>query len=343
MRALVFHQQGGIENLSFQPEFPKPELKPGEALVRIKAAALNHLDLWVLQGSPAYQTPLPHISGCEGAGVIEKIHGESLQLKPGDEVIISPGQPCFHCSPCRSGEESTCLHWKIFGAHTQGAFADYAAVPLQHLIRKPESISFETAAAYPLSYMTAWHMLISRGKLRAGEKVLIIGAGSGIGSAAIQIAKLAGAIVIAGTSHSDKASACREMGADEVIDTTDRDFFTQVLDLTAGEGVHLVFEHVGPATFGSSLRSLRRNGRLVICGVTTGPIAELDLRFLFSRQISVIGSMLGTRNELLQVTELVERGVLNPRIDSIFPLEKAIEGYALMKQGAQFGKIVFQI
>jgi NADPH:quinone reductase-like Zn-dependent oxidoreductase len=332
-----------MENLLLQPEFPKPELKPGEALVRIKAAALNHLDLWVLQGSPAYPTPLPHISGCEGAGVIEEARGESPQLKPGDEVIISPGQPCFRCPPCRSGEESTCLHWKIFGAHTQGAFAEYAAVPLQHLIRKPETISFPEAAAFPLSYTTAWHMLISQGKLRAGEKVLIIGAGSGIGSAAIQIAKLAGAIVIAGTSHPDKASHCREMGADEVVDTSDKDFFNQVLDMTSGEGVHLVFEHVGPATFSASLRSLRRNGRLVICGVTTGPITELDLRFLFSRQISVIGSMLGTRNELLQITELMGRGVLHPRIDSIFPLEKAIEGYALMKQGVQFGKIVFLI
>ncbi len=255
MKAIVFYEPGGVDKLKYEETYPEPEIKEDEVLVRVKATSINHVDVWIRKGIPAYHAPMPHIGGCEGSGIIEKIGARVTQWKIGDEVIISPGQPCFECEFCRMGEESTCVNWKIFGGHTQGAFAEYAAVPAKHVIPKPKTISFEDAAAFPLAYLTAWHMLIGRAKLRPAETVLILGASSGIGTAAIQIAKLTGARVIALSSSDEKLAQCKKLGADEVIDYVKEDFYEKVKELTNGRGVDVVFEHVGPATFDKSLKS----------------------------------------------------------------------------------------
>ena len=343
MKAGVFFEHGNVDKIQVINDFPVPAISPTEVLVKIKAAGLNHLDIWVRMGAGAYQTPMPHIGGCEGSGIVEQVGEFVTQFNPGDEVIISPGQPCFTCEYCRSGEESTCSNWKIFGAHTQGAFAEYASVPAMHLIPKPKTLSFEKAAAFPLTYMTAWHLLLGKARLKAGETVLIVGASSGIGTAGIQIAKLTGARVIAGTSDESKHSLCRELGADEVVDTKDPLFSEKVRALTGGRGVDVVFEHVGPATFEQSLKSLDKNGRLAICGVTTGPVTNLDIRLLFSRQLEVHGSMLGTRNELIKLAGLMEQGVLEPRIHTVLPLAQLAEAQSMMESRQHTGKIVIQI
>ncbi len=354
MKAVVFYEPGGVEKLTYEEQFPQPEMKEDEVLVRVKATSINHVDVWIRKGIPAYHAPMPHIGGCEGAGIIEKVGARVTQWKIGDEVIISPGQPCFECEYCRMGEESTCVQFKLFGGHTQGAFAEYAAVPAKHVIPKPKTISFEDAAAFPLAYLTAWHMLIGRAKLRPAETVLILGASSGIGTAAIQIAKLFGARVIALSSSEEKLAQCKKLGADEAIDYgvgksventsfPTHDFYEKVKELTGGRGVDVVFEHVGPATFDKSLKSLCKNGRLVFCGSTTGPEVKVDLRYIFSRQLNIMGSMLGTRNELLHVTELVALGKLKPAIHSVHPLKDVSKAETIMESRQVFGKLVIKL
>jgi len=343
MKALCFFEHGGIDKLRFGTDIPTPEPRAGEVRVQIRAAALNHLDFWVLLGSPAYPVKLPHISGCEASGVVESV-GEGVSLyKQGDEVIIPPGQPCGTCRFCRLGLDNSCENWKMFGAHIPGGFAEYAVVPEKYLLPKPDTVSFEKAAAFPLSYLTAWHLLITQAQLKAGETVFIVGAGSGIGAAGIQIAKHAGAHVIAGTSSMAKQAACLKVGADVVVDTSKPDFSNQVRELAGGRGVDVVFEHVGPVTFDQSLKSLDKNGRLAICGVTTGPVAPLDIRYLFSRQIRVIGSMLGTHQEMELVTRLVAEGILDPVIFEIWPLSRGREAFAVMERKEHMGKLVLRM
>jgi len=340
MKAIVFYEPGGIDTLKYEENYPDPQIQENEVLVRIKATSLNHLDIWIRNGIPAYKAPMPHIGGCDGAGIIERMGSQVTGFKIGDEVIISPSQPCFQCEFCRMGEESTCLNFKIFGGHTQGAFAEYAVVSSTHVFPKPKSISFEEAAAFPLVYQTAWHMLINRAKLRPGETVLILGASSGIGTAAIQIAKLVSAKVIVATSSDRKLALCKELGADEGIDYTQADLIERIKGLTQGRGVDVVFEHVGPATFDKSIKSLSKNGRLVFCGATTGPEVKIDLRYIYSRQLNILGSMSGTRNELLRITELVSQGKLKPKIHSIHPLKEIKQAENIMESRQVFGKLV---
>lgn len=341
MKAAIFRDFGGPQNLLFE-DVPIPSIGIDEVLIRVKACSINHLDIWIRQGIPAYKLTLPHISGSDIAGIVEAIGQDidSSSIRVGDRVIVAPGLSCFRCANCISGMDNLCGIYRIIGAHTDGGYAEYAKVPGINIIPMPEGISFEEAAAFPLTFLTAWHMLIGRAHLSPGEDVLIIAAGSGIGVAAIQIARLAGARVIATAGTDEKLERARTLGADEIINYTGVDFARKVKDITDGRGVDVVFEHVGPATWDKSIASLAKNGRLITCGATTGPEVKLDLRHIFMRQQTIMGSIVGTRKELLEITRLIGQRRLRPVIDSIYPLSEVRHAQERMLNRMNFGKLI---
>ena len=341
MKAVIFERHGGLEVLRYR-DVPDPRIAPDQVLVRVRACALNHLDIWVRQGTPGITVPLPHITGSEIAGDVAEVGGAVTRFKVGDRVLISPGWSCGECESCRAGEENMCLQFKIVGAQVDGGHAELAKAPERFIIPIPGDLSYEEVAAVPLVFTTAWHMLITRARLRAGESVLVLAAGSGIGSAAVQVAKLAGARVFATASTDEKLEQARELGADALINYSKTNFAEEVLQHTGKRGVDVVFEHVGPATFHLSLQSLRRGGRLVTCGATTGPKVEFDIRYLFAKQLSIIGSMMGTRRELLTVLDLVAQRRLKPVIDKVMPLSQAAEAQRLMMDRSHFGKLLLR-
>ncbi len=341
MKAVIFEQHGGLEVLQHK-DVPDPPVGDDEVLVRVRACALNHLDIWVRQGTPGIVVPLPHICGSEIAGDVAAIGPAVASVKVGDRVLISPGWNCGDCEFCRVGNESLCLHFRIVGAQVDGGYAELAKAPARFVIPIPPGLSYEEIAAVPLVFTTAWHMLITRAGLRAGESVLVLAAGSGIGSAAVQVAKLAGARVFATASNEEKLQRAEELGADVLINYATTNFAEEVLRHTDKRGVDVVFEHVGPATFHLSLQSLKRGGRLVTCGATTGPKAEFDIRYLFAKQLSIIGSMMGTRAELLTVLDLVARRKLKPVIDRALPLAEAAQAQRLMMERRHFGKLLLK-
>ncbi|HEY4484901.1 MAG TPA: zinc-binding dehydrogenase [Nitrospiria bacterium] len=342
MKAAVFYENGGPEML-VMADLPVPAPGDDEVLIRVRACSINHVDIWVRQGIPAYKTIFPHISGCDIAGVVDTIGRGVSGIKPGDKVLVAPGLSCFRCAYCLSGRDNMCLTYKILGAHTPGGYAEYAVVPAVNVLAMPNILRFEDAASFPLAYLTAWHMLITRAELKAGQEVLVLAAGSGIGVAAVQIAKLAGAWVIAAAGRDDKLEKAKALGADEVINYQREDFSEKVRDLTGGKGVDIVFEHVGPETWEKSLTSLAKNGKLVTCGATSGAEARTDIRYVFSRQLSILGSMMGTRSELLEITKLMEIGKLKPVIDSIYPLAEARKAQERMLSRNIFGKLVLTL
>ena len=341
MKASIFHEFGGPEKLVYE-DVPVPSIGRDEVLVRVRACALNHLDIWVRQGIPAYKLILPHISGCDISGVVESV-GDDVditRIKQGDRVIIAPGLSCFKCPYCLAGMDNLCETFRIIGGQVDGGYAEYANAPAINLIPIPDGISFEEAAAFPLTFVTSWHMLIERARLAPGEDVLIIGAGSGIGSAAVQIAKLTGARVIATGGGDEKLELAKKLGADEIINHSQEDFSHRVKEITNGRGADVVFEHVGPATWDKSMASLAKNGRLITCGATTGPEVKIDLRYVFMRQQTIMGSIMGTRRELLQITNLIGQGRLKPVIDSTYPLSDARKAQERMLNRENFGKII---
>ncbi|MBI5027089.1 MAG: zinc-binding dehydrogenase [Nitrospirae bacterium] len=342
MRAIIFDKFGGPEVLKFV-DVPVPELRAGDVLIKVKATSVNHLDLWIRNGLTAYGTTLPHIPGCDIAGIVEDTGEGVSTVKTGEKVFVDPGMRCFKCDFCLDGNDNLCVKFGIIGATTDGGYAEYVRVPEVNVIRMPENLSFEEAAAFPLVYLTAWHMLIGRGKLQPGEDALIIAAGSGIGSAAIQIAKLAGAKVIATAGGEEKTEKLKSLAPDYIIDHSKEDIYEKAMAITDGRGVDLVFEHVGPATFSKSLRSLKKNGRMVICGATTGAEVNLDLRYVFSRQLNIHGSIMGRRSELLKITGLMAGKKLKPVIDSVYTLENAVRAHEKMESRAHFGKIVITV
>ncbi len=341
MKAVRFHHFGGPELLRYE-DAPKPTSGLDEVLVRVEACALNHLDLWIAKGIPAYPLQLPHIPGCDVSGVIASVGEQVSERAIGDRVFIAPGLSCFRCEKCLSGSDHLCESYQIIGAGSDGGYAEFIKVPARNVLPMPKGLSFEAAAAFPLTFLTAWHMLISRAALRPGEDLLVLAGGSGVGSAAIQIGKLAGARVFATARGPEKLELARRMGADVLIDHNEDDFSKVVARLTAGRGVDVVFEHVGPATFSKSLRSLAIQGRLITCGATTGPTTELDLRYLFSRELTLMGAKMGTRAELLQVAALVGEGRLSPVIDAVFPLSEARAAQEKMQSRSFFGKILLK-
>ncbi|MBI1864709.1 MAG: zinc-binding dehydrogenase [Nitrospirae bacterium] len=338
MKAVRFAEYGGPEVLRVE-EVPDPVPDAGWAVVSVRACALNHLDLWIRKGVRAYGTALPHIPGCDIAGVVKGLGGGNGRFKPGDRVVVAPGLSCGECPACLSGFDNRCPSFGIVGASIPGGFAERVAVPVRNLVPLPSPVSFEDAAAFPLTFLTAWHMLITRASLKPGQTVVVTGAGSGIGTAAIQIGKLVGARVIAVSRTEDKLAKAAEIGADAGL-LVGEYMAGGVREETEGRGADVIFEHVGPATFDASIKSLAKGGTVVTCGATTGPEAALDLRYTFSRELSVVGSMLGTRSELATVVELVARGRLKPVIDSTLPLDQVRAAQERLEAGESFGKIV---
>ncbi len=341
MKATVFKEHGSVDKLVYT-DFAEPEISSSEVLVNVKACGINHLDIWVREGMPGVTLPLPHILGCEIAGEIAGIGCEVKvkDLSIGQRVLIAPGISCGKCEFCLSANDSLCHEFKIMGFQVNGGYAEYAKAPVENIIPISDKLSFEEWAAVPLVFLTAWNMLKTRGNLATGETVLIHAAGSGIGSAAIQIARLSGADIITTVGSDGKREKARELGADYVINHSKEDFTDKVNEFTDGKGVDLVFEHIGPETWEKSMLCLKRGGRIVTCGATSGPTVSLDIRFLFAKQLSISGCYMGSRSELLKILKLVESGRLKPVVDSVFPLKDAVAAQTKMLDRKQFGKIV---
>lgn len=339
MKAVTFHQHGGPEELRYE-EVPDPTIGPGEVLVRVKACALNHLDIWIRQGIPSYQLPLPHISGCDVSGVVEQIADADSGLVVGQSIFVSPGLSCWRCRFCLSGRDNFCPEFKILGAQVDGGYAEFVKVPVRNILPLPEGLTFEQAAAFPLVSVTAWHMIVELANLRPGEMVLVMGAGSGVGSIAVQLANLMGARVVTTVGAEEKMEKAKNLGAEFVVNHTNQDWVTRVKEFTNGQGVDVVIEHIGEKVWKACLKVLARGGRLVTCGTTTGGELNIDGRFLFSRQLTIKGSYMGMRSELNQATELVGLGKLKPVIDRVFPLAEARAAQEVLVSRRIFGKVV---
>jgi NADPH:quinone reductase-like Zn-dependent oxidoreductase len=339
MKAVIFKQHGRPEQLVYE-DVPNPVIGPDEVLIRVKACALNHLDIWIRQGSPAYQVSLPHISGSDISGIVEAVGNHVDGVQVGERVFVSPGVSCWRCEFCLAGRDNMCRSYSLLGAKMWGGYAEYLKVPLRNVLPIPENLSFEQAAAFPLVSVTASHMLFALAGLQHGETVLIMGAGSGVGSMAVQLAKLAGARVITTVGSDDKIPKAVILGADAVINHAKEKVSDRVNLLTEGNGVDVVIEHIGPEVWDTCLRSLSKGGRLITCGATTGAEVQLDLRYIFSRQLTIKGSYMGTRAELLKAAELMGQKRLIAVIDRTYPLTDARAAQEQMLSRKFFGKIV---
>ena len=342
MKAVRFHKHGGPEVLRYE-DAPDPVPNADEALVRVRACALNHLDLWARNGLPNVEIPLPHISGSDVSGVVEWVPGEEKEFHKGDEIVMNPGVACGRCEKCLLGLDDQCRYYTIIGYGTDGGYAELVKIPRTNLVRKPEGMSFEEAASFPLVFLTAYHMLVTKAKVLAGEKVLVLAAGSGVGSAAVQVAKAFGAEVIATAGGSDKLAKAKALGADHVVDHHRQNVLEEVRRITGKKGVDVVVEHVGKATWEGSVKALAKGGRLVLCGATTGAEVMTDLRYVYNRELTIYGSFMSSRGELLSVTKLVESHRVRPVVDSVFPLQRAAEAQKRMEGSEHFGKIVLKV
>jgi NADPH:quinone reductase-like Zn-dependent oxidoreductase len=342
MKAIVFQQHGGPDVLKYA-DVAEPAIRANEVLVRVKACALNHLDLWVRGGIPGVPIPLPHIPGSDVAGEIAQIGAEVSTVRVGQKVVLAPGVTCGKCAACIAGQDNRCRQFTNLGYMIDGGCSEFVRVPEVNCLPYPENLSWEEAASIPLVFQTAWHMLLARAELQPGEDVLILGAGSGVGTAAIQIAKFFGARVLATAGSDEKLQKAKELGADHLINHRTQKIREEVRRITSKRGVDVVFEHVGTATWDDSLASLAPSGRLVTCGATTGYDAKIDLRFLFSRQLSLLGSYMGTKSELHSVMRLVATGRLKPVVDRIFPLAEAAAAHMYLESSFQFGKVVLSL
>jgi NADPH:quinone reductase-like Zn-dependent oxidoreductase len=342
MKAVFFEKHGGPDVLQYGT-FREPSFDVNDVLIGIRACALNHLDIWVRQGLPGVSIPLPHIPGSDVAGVVLDTGKAVKRLKKGDRVVIAPGQIPGHLKEALESRDSFSPDFQILGLQTQGGYAEKISVNERFVIPVSEKYSFEEWASIPLASLTAYHMLVTRANVKPGETVLVHAAGSGVGSAAVQIAKFLGATVFTTVGDYKKVARAKKLGADEVILYKTKNFAEEAKRLTDGKGVDVVFEHIGPEIWQKSISSLARGGRLVTCGATSGPKVEIDVRYLYSKQISVIGSYMGSFAELLQVLRLVEKGSLNPTLDQVFPLKEAQEAQARMESRQNFGKIVLKV
>lgn len=341
MKAAVFKQHGGPEVLEYT-DAPEPQPRANEVLVEVKACALNHLDIFVRNGLPGIEIPLPHILGNDVAGVVREVGELVTWVKPGDEVMVQPGVSCGHCEACLIGHDNLCREYDIVGYRRNGGYAELVAVPGVNLIPKPPALSWEEAAALPLVTLTSWHMLVTRANVQPGEDVLVHAAGSGVGSIAIQIAKLRGARVITTASSDDKLAKARELGADQTINYTRDDWPKEVRRLTDRKGVDVVVEHTGAVTWPGSIAALKNNGRLVTCGATSGFDARTDLRQVFYRHLTLLGSFMGSKGELIEAMQFIAAGKIRAVVDRVLPLSEARQAHELIEDRAQFGKIVLK-
>ncbi len=342
MKAVVFHDHGNLDQVAYV-DAPEPEIGPDEALLQVKAAAYNRLDLWVLQGWPGLNLKLPHVMGSDGAGVIAAVGANVAGFAVGDRVAVNPTVICGQCHFCRAGRDNLCEQFAIMGEHLDGFAAEYTAVPARNLLKMPDDVPFEDAAAASLVFVTAWHSLITQGRLQAGESALVVGAGGGVNTAAIQIAKLAGAgpIYVVGSSE-EKLALARNLGADVTINRHKENWGKAIFKATGRQGVDVVVDNVGAATYQASLRALKKGGRLLTVGNTSGPKFELDNRLLFGKHLRIIGSTMGTVDDYEQVMGLVFNGRLRPIIDSISPLSDGKVALQKLQSGSVTGKLVLR-
>lgn len=339
MKAIFFTQHGGNEVLQYGDR-PDPIAGPGQVRVRVRAAALNRLDVFVRNGIP--NVPLPQIPGGDGAGVVDAVGEGVTGVSVGDRVLLQPGLYCGACEFCRAGEQSICVSFGILGEHTAGTFAELVVAPARNVFPIPEGLSFAQASAFPLAYQTAWRMIVGRAAVRPGETVLIHGVGGGVAWAAMEIALLCGARVVATTSGEQKAARAREAGAELVVDYRAEDVAQAIRRHTAKRGVDVVVDVIGEATWMTSVRSAVKGGRIVTCGATSGPSPKEDIRLIFWKQLSILGSTMANDREFRALYAAVAAGKLKPRVDRVIPLPQAAEAYRIMEAGQLHGKIVLE-
>jgi NADPH:quinone reductase-like Zn-dependent oxidoreductase len=343
MRALTLVANGGPEQLRVQ-ELPKPTiLTPNQVLVRVKTAALNRIDLSIAAGLPGANLVFPHVVGSDGAGLVDQVGDAVRQFRPGDRVMINPTLSCGECPPCIEGEHSLCSRLRVLGEHCAGAAAEYVVIPAENLAVVPAGMPWPQAAAFSLATLTAWRMLVTRARLQAGETVLIWGIGGGVALAAVQVAKLIGARTIVTSSSDVKLDVARGLGADVALNHRTADVVAEVKQHTGGRGVDVVADSAGEQTWAGSLRALRRGGRLVLCGATTGPMVTVDLRRLFWHQWSILGSTLGNRQEYAEIVRHAGEGRLWPVLDRVVPLSQARSAFERLERGEQVGKLVIEV
>lgn len=342
MKALAFKRHGGPEVLELV-DIATPQPKAREVRVKVKAVALNHLDIWVREGWKGLMLELPHVLGSDVSGVVDAVGAEVSDVTVGSEVLVNPGLSCGACERCLAGQDNLCKQYKIIGEHSWGGYAEYVCVPRQNLLPKPKALSFEQAACLPLTFLTAWTMLYRRAQLQPGETVLIQAAGSGVGSAGTQIAKLLGAKVIATASTDEKLEKAKSLGADHLINYAKSDFLDEVKKITQRKMVDVVFEHVGGATFEKSVACLPPGGRLVTCGASSGDEVKLNLKVLFYKRISLLGSTMGSKADLHRILQLVDEGKLSPVLDRTMPLEKGADAHRLLQDRKSFGNVVLTV
>ncbi|MFW6098249.1 MAG: zinc-binding dehydrogenase, partial [Chloroflexota bacterium] len=337
---LLLQEHGDLSKVTYG-ESERPMPGPGEVLLQVKAAALNGLDLWVVEGWPGLRLQFPHVFGSDGAGIIAEVGPGVDSLTPGDRVAVNPSSWCGECEYCLAGRENQCRRFSVIGEHVPGFFAEYTVVPARNLLPLPDNVSFETAAAASLVFVTAWHSLIEAGRLRAGEDVLVVGAGGGVNTAAIQIARLAGArkIYVVGSSD-EKLALAESLGADVLINRREENWSKAVYQQTRKRGVDVVVDNVGAATFHNSLRSLRKGGRLLTVGNSSGPQFEFDNRYMFGKHLSIIGSTMGTQRDYERVMGLVFTGRLQAVVDTVFPLRQGMDALQRLQEGQVQGKLL---
>ena len=342
MRAVVMRARGGPEVLEVA-DLPVPEPGPKEVRVRLKAAALNHLDVWVRKGVASPKLPLPHVLGADGSGVVDAVGPGVEGFAPGDEVVINPGLSCGRCERCLAGEDNLCPRYQILGEHRHGTYAEYVVLPEANLAPKPKNLSFEEAAAIPLTFLTAWQMVVDKLGVRPGDDVLVMAAGSGVSVADIQIAKLFGARVIATAGSEDKLRRAKALGADETVNYTHPDWPKEVLRLTGGKGADKVVDHTGALYFEGVIKATANGGRIAIAGASSGYEGTLPFAHVFYRQLSILGSTMASKSRLFPILRFVEEGKLKPVVGQVLPLEAAAEGHRLLEERRVFGKVVLQV
>ncbi|GAB4299618.1 MAG: zinc-binding dehydrogenase [Myxococcota bacterium] len=339
MKAVAINSHGGREVLKIM-ELEKPEPKPGEVRVKIRATALNHLDIWVRKGFAHLKLAYPHILGADIAGEIDALGEGVTWFKVGQKTVLHPAVSCGHCYACASGNDNLCREYKILGENTPGGYAEYGCFPARNALPFPEGLSFEEASAVLLPFLTAYQMVFKKSELKRGEDVLIHAAGSGVSSAAIQMAKLVGARVITTAGSDEKLELAKKLGANEVINYRKEDFSKRVRELTGKKGVEVVIDHIGQDAWEKNINSLAWGGRLVICGATSGFSGTTNLAQLFFKQLKLIGSTMGTRADMMDILKLVEKGFLKPVVGRAMPLEEAAEAHRLLEDREVFGRVV---
>jgi NADPH:quinone reductase-like Zn-dependent oxidoreductase len=342
MRCVVVREHGGFDRLRLE-ERPVPTPGPAEVRLRMRSVGLNHLDTWVRRGVPGHTFPLPLVLGSDGCGVVDAVGPGVTSVRAGDEVVVLPGVSCGACEACQNGEDQLCRHYRILGEGCDGTAAEFVVVPVANVAPKPAPLSVAEAGSVALVFQTAWNMLVRRAELRAGETVLVHAGLSGVGSAAVQIARLFGATVIATAGGPQKCERVRALGAEHVIDHRSQDVVAEVRRITGKAGVQVVFEHTGATTFDASLKLLQRGGRVVTCGATTGGAVQVSLHAVFFKSLSILGSTMGRKGDLRTILRLFDQGRLRPVLDRTLPFAQVAEGHRLLEAREALGKLVLAL